>query len=84
MLRNILLVPAVAAIVAPVVLRTDVMAGSSTSPETGKRLHAWPLIPCRSITGLARVQLENQVIPVLCRAPAHSYGLGFFLWSPWV
>jgi hypothetical protein len=37
MLRNILFTAAVAAIVAPVVMTSDAMAGSSTSPETGKQ-----------------------------------------------
>jgi succinylarginine dihydrolase len=37
MLRNILLTAAVAWIMAPVVLTTDAMAGSSTSPKTGKQ-----------------------------------------------
>jgi hypothetical protein len=37
MLRNILLTAAVAALIAPVVLTNDAMAGSSTSPKTGKQ-----------------------------------------------
>jgi hypothetical protein len=37
MLRNLLFTAAVAAIVAPVVMTTDAMAGSSTSAEIGKR-----------------------------------------------
>jgi hypothetical protein len=37
MLRNILFTAAVAAIVAPVAMTTDAMAGSSRSPETGKQ-----------------------------------------------
>jgi hypothetical protein len=37
MLRNLLFAAAAAAIVAPVVLTTDAMANSSTSPETGKQ-----------------------------------------------
>lgn len=37
MLRNILLTAAVTAIIAPVVLTTDAMAGSSTSLKTGKQ-----------------------------------------------
>jgi hypothetical protein len=37
MLRNALFMATVAAIVAPVVLTTDVIAGSSTSPKTGRQ-----------------------------------------------
>jgi hypothetical protein len=37
MLRSILFAAAVATIVAPVVVTADAMAGSSTSPETGKQ-----------------------------------------------
>ena len=37
MLRNILFTAAVTAIVAPVAMATNAMAGSSSSPETGKQ-----------------------------------------------
>ena len=37
MLRNVLFTAAVAATVAPAILTTDAMAGSATSPETGKQ-----------------------------------------------